>query len=185
MEQRMSYLNEQTTKGPQVPWLNADGTKKSEDEIKELGKTWSSETWNQYLDSDVGTLRDDELVFVPTITDETLEKSTVLHFLQEGKHYEDLEAALLLSLSQLTKTERFIIKESFWKMTSNKEISEKLNKTQKNVGVLKSRAIKKLGRILSSKQLSSEISYLKEHDLLSSTIYWKRRWIKSDSLAFC
>lgn len=181
----MAKLNEQTSLNPKTPWLNADGTKKSEEKIKELGKAWSSETWNEYLDSEVGTLRDDDLVFVPQVTDDTYEKSTVIHFLQEGKHYEELETALLLALSQLTKTERFIIKESFWKLTSNKDIAERLKKTQKNVGVLKSRAIRKLGKSLSSKQLKSEISYLKEHDLLSSTIYWKRRWIQRDSLAIC
>lgn len=181
----MSYLDEQTTKGPQVPWLNADGTKKSEDEIKELGKTWSSETWSQYLDSEVGTLRDDELTFVPAVTDKTLEKSTVLNFLHEGKNYEELETALLLALSQLTKTERFIIKESFWKMASNKDIAEKLGKSTNTVAVLKSRSLKKLAQILSSKQLRNEISHLKEQNLLSSTIYWKRRWINRDSLMFC
>jgi RNA polymerase sigma factor (sigma-70 family) len=181
----MTNINKPKTKRTHTPWLNADGTKKSEEEIKELGKAWSSETWNLYLDSEVGTLRDDELLFVPTVTDEILEKSAVLNLLQEGKHYEELETALLLALSQLTKAEKFIIRESFWKKSSNKEIAQRLNKTQKNVGVLKSRAIKKLGKILTSKQLKNEISYLKEHELLSNTIYWKRRWIKGDSLAFC
>lgn len=175
---------EQKVKSLKAPWLNDDGTRKSDEEISKIGKSWSFETWNQYLDSDVGTLRDDELMFVPTITDGTLEKSTVLHFLQEGKHYEEIETALLLALSLLTKTERFIIKESFWKITSNKEIAAILNKTQKNVGVLKSRAIKKLGKILSSQKLRKEISYLKNSGRLKTVISQKKQWVERNSLAF-
>lgn len=181
----MAKLNEQESLNPKTPWLNADGTKKSEEEIKELGKAWSSETWNLYLDSEVGTLRDDDLVFVPTVTDNTYEKSTVLNFLHDGKHYEEIESALLIALSELSQTERFIIKESFWKMNSNKEIAERLGKTRKTVGVLKARAIKKLGQILSSQKLRDEILYLKSSGRLKKVISDKKQWVERNSLAFC
>ena len=168
-----------------TPWLNFDGTKKTDAEIAKLGKSWSSETWNQYLDSEVGTLQDNKLQFVSAINDKILEKSTVINYLQDGRHYEELETALLLALSELSKTQRFIIKESFWKMTSNKKIAERLNKTQKNVGVLKSRAIKKLGQILSSQKLKDEISYLKSSGRMKTVITHKKQWIERNSLAFC
>ena len=180
----MATLDEQTIKN-KTPWLNDDGTKKSEKEIRELGRAWSSEIWNQYLDSEVGTLEDKKLQFVPVITDEMLDKSHVLDFLNDGIHYEELETALLLALSELSQTERFIIKESFWKKTNNKEIAERLNKTQKNIGVLKSRAIKKLGKILSSQKLQDEISYLKNSGRLNKVITHKKQWVERNSLAFC
>lgn len=181
----MAKLNEQTSLNPKTPWLNADGTKKSEEEIKELGKAWSSETWNEYLDSEVGTLRDDDLVFVPQVTDDTYEKSTVLNFLNEGKHYEEIESALLIALSELSRTERFIIKESFWKMTNTKDIAERLGKSSNTIRVLKSRAIKKLGQILSSQKLRDEILYLKNSGRLKTAISHKKQWIERNSLMIC
>lgn len=168
-----------------LSWLNDDGTKKTDAEIAQLGQNWSAQTWDKYLDSSIGTLRDDNLIFISKITDETYERSEVLSFLNEKRHFEEIETALLIALSELSKNERFIIKEAFWKMNDNKEIAQGLGKSSNTVAVLKSRAIKKLGSILSSQKLKNEIYQLKNTGRLKKVISDKKQWIKRDSLIIC
>jgi hypothetical protein len=62
-----------SNKENKLPWLNEDGTKKTDAEIAQLGQSWSAQIWNEYLDSNTGTLRDDNLIFVSRVTDETFE----------------------------------------------------------------------------------------------------------------
>lgn len=174
-----------SNKENKLPWLNEDGTKKTDAEIAQLGQSWSAQIWNEYLDSNTGTLRDDNLIFVSRVTDETFEKSKVLNFLNEKDYYEEVETALLIALSELSKHERFIIKESFWKMNNNKEIAKGLGKSSNTVAVLKSRAIKKLGFTLSSQKLKNEISHLRQTGRLEKVISHKKQWIKRDSLIVC
>ena len=166
-----------------TPWLNADGTKKTDEQIEEQGKNWSLETWNLYLDSSVGTLEDTRLSFLPDMdTNEILEKSKVINYLENGRHYEDIETALVFALFHLSKTERAVIKGAFWMMLSDKEIAEKLNKTHENVRYLKSFAIKKLRKILASKKLAQEIFHLKEANRFKDVLLYKKQSITRDSL---
>lgn len=165
----MAKNNEQAAKSIIAPWLNADGTKKTDREISKIGEKWSSQTWNLYLESEVGTLKDENLVFYEDFDNqESLERSDVLKFLQNCKSHEALEQALIIALKRLSKTERVIIKEAFWNSGTDKEISRKLHKTQENVRVLKARAIKKLGQILVSNELKNRVLYFKnqKNDLL-------------------
>jgi len=183
--QRVEEKMENSKKEKNLPWLNADGTKKTDAEIEKSGRTWSSETWNRYLDSSVGTLRDDNLSFFHDMdTDEMSEKAIVIQCLNQGKYREELETALLIALDRLTNSEKFIIKESFWKGVHDKDIAKKMKSPHKSVRVLKSRALKKLGQILSGQQLKDEILHLKNSNLLSNVISLKKQWIQRDSLTF-
>lgn len=176
---------ESSKKEKQLPWLNVDGTKKTDEEIERLGKNWSAEIWNHYLDSSVGTLRDGPLSFFHDMdTEEILEKATVIKFFHEKKYHEDLETALLIALDSLTSKERFIIKESFWKDTPDKDIAKKMESSHESVRVLKSRALKKLSKTLIGQELKDEILNLKSSNLLSNVISLKKQWIQRDSLTF-
>jgi len=100
---------------PCKPWLKRDGSLKSDQEIAILGRKWSAETWNNYLEADIGIIEDEELSFFNDMDTETItERVEVLKFLQESKYYDDLEMALLIALAKLSKTERIIIRDSFW-----------------------------------------------------------------------
>lgn len=161
----MAKLNKQTSLKSKTPWLNTDGTKKTDREIAKLGEEWPPEIWNLYLESEVGTLADEHLVFYEDMdTDEILERSDVLRCLQDCRYHETLEAALLIALDQLSRTERTIITEAYWNQATDKEISKKLRKTQDNVRVLRSRAIKKLGHILVSPELKNRIFHFKNRE---------------------
>lgn len=166
-----------------TPWLNADGTKKTDKQIEELGKNWSPEIWNFYLDSNVGILKDTRLSFLSNMdTEEMLERSEVIEYLEDGQHYKKLEVALLLALTELSRAERVIIKKSFWNLNSDKEIAKDLNKTHKNIRVLKSRALQKLRKILASTKLKNNIETLKSNNRLEQIIYQEKQLIMSDSL---
>ncbi len=168
-----------------TPWINTDGTRKSDEEIEKLGKSWSPNIWNRYLESEVGSLQDESLVFYGDMdTEDILDKAEVLKFLQEKQYHEKLESALLVALNQLSKTEREIIKEVFWNKLTDNEAAKKLNKTHLSIRVLKSRAVKKLGRILASQELKTEMNQLEESNHLKNVIYQRKQWINSDSLTF-
>lgn len=168
-----------------TPWLNADGTRKSDEEIELLGRSWSPNIWNRYLESEVGNLEDESLVFYGDMdTEEILERADVLKFLQEKQFHENVENALLVALSKLSKTEREIIKEVFWNKLTDNEASKKLNKPHLTIRVLKSRAVKKLGKILASKSFKAELAQLEELNQLENIIYQRKQWINSDSLTF-
>lgn len=170
---------------PTMPWLNADGSLKSDKEIAQLGKKWTAKTWNQYLDSNLGTLQDDELLFYENMDTEAMnERVEVLKFLQESKYYDILETALLIALAKLSKTERIIVRESFWMMATDQEVAKKIKSTNASVRNLKHRAIKKLGQFLPSKELKEEIIYLKRMDVLSSIISQRKQWLRGELLTF-
>ena len=46
-----------TTKKNLSPWRNSDGSKKTDAEISLLGKKWYLETWKDFLDEDVGRVK--------------------------------------------------------------------------------------------------------------------------------
>ena len=47
----------QIVRKPSKPWRNPDGSKKTDAEISLLGKRWYLETWKDFLDEDVGRVR--------------------------------------------------------------------------------------------------------------------------------
>ena len=118
-------------------------------------------------------------------TETITERVEVLKFLQESKYYDDLEMALLIALAKLSKTERIIIRDSFWSMLSDQEIAQQISSTHSSVRNLKHRAIKKLGHALSSKSLKKEISKLNKNGTLIAVISKRKQWLTGDLLTFC
>ncbi len=141
------------------PWLNADGTKKSEKEILKISKTWSPEVWNLYLDADVGTLQDEELVFIPDMNSELISQGAeLLEYLRENQHYEIIKDAFDLALDELSRAERKVIKKLFWEDIPTQQLADELKTSEGNIRVIKSRALRKLQALLPSQEFKQKLT---------------------------
>ena len=157
-ERPLSLVGEEEGASDTFPWLNGDGTVKSDEEIRRLGKDWSAETWDLYLRADVGTLDDDALCFFADMdTEFVLERHRVLDILKNREDYGGIRFALLLALDELSFMEKTVVEYSFWKGMEDRDIAEALGTTYGAVRVHKSHAVKKLGRILPSKRLKVKL----------------------------
>lgn len=155
----MAKFTEQTSLNSKAPWLNPDGTKKSDKEISRISKTWTPEIWNQYLDSDIGTLQDDELVFIPDMNSELITHgSDLLEFLRENNHYEVIEDAFALAIDELSRAERKVIKKLFWEDIPTQQLATELGTSEGNIRVIKSRALQKLKSLLPSQKLKQKLA---------------------------
>ena len=158
------------------PWMNEDGTKKTDEEIRELGKNWSAETWKRFLDADTGTTKDESLVFFADMdkifgfglhdTADTAE---------EHGGYGNLESALILAMDGLSPKEREIIARSFWKGVDDGGIAEKMGMATGAVWTNKSRAIKKLGGILPSRRFKTKLRRMWESGRLEDAVLSRKR----------
>jgi RNA polymerase sigma factor (sigma-70 family) len=145
-------------KNTKIPWLNDDGTKKSDTEVSKLGESWSPDTWNSYLDSELGSLKDEELIFVPDMNSELMSQGFhLLNFLREHRQYVVIKDAFELSLNELSKAERWVIKKLFWENVSTRELADDLKTSTGNIRVIKSRAIQKLKKIIPSQEFKQKI----------------------------
>ena len=130
--------NKKNTATPR-PWMNEDGTRKSDGEIKLLGQGWSADTWDRFLDADVGTLKDDSLVFFADMDKAfDLGQYDMADTSQGHGGYEHLKAALLLAMDELSPKERDVVACSFWKGMDDKDIAKKMGMATNAVWVNKS-----------------------------------------------
>lgn len=161
------------------PWLNSDGSRKSDKEIEELGRCWSTKTWNEYLDDDLGTIKDDLSFFGNMDTSKVYERAEVLSFLQECEYHESLENGLLLGIMELSRLEKEILKLSFWRMLTDIEIAKELESTHGSIRTNKSVAIKKLAKILSSEKFQKKLKLLRKNKNLIRVIKQQKQWLNA------
>ena len=140
------------------PWLNEDGTLKSDKEISRLGKSWNIQIWEEYLNFSTGVLDEQELVFFPYMNSQTMNNGNdLLEELREIQHYPVTQLALELAIDELKPLEQKIIKKLFWENVSSRELADEFKTTLGNIRVIKSRALNKLKKILPSKKLKKKL----------------------------
>lgn len=119
------------------PWLNDDGSFKSDEEIQSLGKNWSAETWDSYLKVNVGDVEaeDHDLVFFPFVDTETVNfGAELLKTLRTQDDYENLPEAFEFALTFLSDREAQVIRMRYLKELSQEEISERLGVGLNSIG---------------------------------------------------
>lgn len=115
-----------------MPWLDQNGKERPDSEISKLGKSWSTETWNNYLSSSVGEIEDENEVlsfFENMDTDFVLERSLLINAIEERDKYDDFADGLALAISKLSRKEQSVIKASFWRNMSDHSIAKEINST--------------------------------------------------------
>lgn len=165
------------------PWYNEDGTRKPEDEIRILGRSWTPKIWERYLREEVESPEDDNLCFFADmdrgfapVRPETSENA------EERRGYKGLRNGLLIAFDELSPMERTIMKWLFWKQMDGRELAKAMGTTYRTVTVLKSRATKKLKNILPSERFGQKLRTLRSRGLLEGAVSEKKRWLKDDSL---
>lgn len=141
------------------PWLNDDGSFKSDEEIQSLGKNWSAETWDSYLKVNVGDVEaeDHDLVFFPFVDTETVNfGAELLKTLRTQDDYENLPEAFEFALTFLSDREAQVIRMRYLKELSQEEISERLGVGLNSIKSFRRKGLKKLRHLLPSEEFRTK-----------------------------
>ena len=141
---------ETTTEERQAPWRHGDGSMKSDATISGLGRGWDQETWDGFLDEDVGTVESDErLGFTPYI-DMALDESDEEAPTDAKTVGFDPETVCGHAMDGLTAKERGVVEALFWEGLTSTEAAAESGVSPSTVRATKRRALGKLKRILKS-----------------------------------
>lgn len=150
-----------TTEKSLAPWLNEDGSEKSEQELRELSKNWSPETWDAYLQT-VEIEAQEEMFDEDTDFNELSEEDCInfIYTILETPDYQHLETALHACLKSLPNTQYRVIHEMYWNRLSERQVAKQLSISKGTVQRAKERALEKIREMFLSGQLQKKIRYL-------------------------
>ena len=137
------------------PWINNDGSKKSDAEISLLGRYWNQKTWSAFLDEDVGRVVGHFL----TLTEETRpnDRERRDEYLTDKFATIDLEEVFQTALESLSFYEEGIIKKLFLEEASARDTAAYFGVSPSQVRKIKSRALGKLRRILQEDSFAKKL----------------------------
>ena len=124
----------------QKPWLNDDGSVKSDAEIRKAGKNWPSSVWEAYLATlEVGRRRKDAVLSPSEMDNFSTEQNIGLAFSMARKQsYPLLKVMMDACIRELTIKQRDVIIRLYWdgktvaEIAANKGISKQaVHKTMK------------------------------------------------------
>ena len=103
----MDLVESNEAKVNEKPWLNKNGSQRTEGEIKELCKDWSMEEWESYL-SDTEPPARETTIFSPEIMDNysAEEYANVAFAMASDEKYELLKTALRAAIKELTNKQQ-------------------------------------------------------------------------------
>ena len=130
------------------PWLNENGDRRSEGEIRSLAEKWGDKTWEEFLKDTVEKPLKDTLI--NGLNYETIEaqvRETYQNMISIDSRPE-LSGLVDLLLRHLTIRERHVIQEMFWHGKSQHEVANELHLTRSAVRNYKNRALKKMGDVI-------------------------------------
>lgn len=128
------------------PWLNKDGSVKSDEQIKAVSQNWSLETWEQFLAATVNQEEAYQSELPIFVSDEILDSFP--ETIWEGKDSDrmDFIAKELRRICRdfLTPRQQHVIRSIFWEGLSERKIGELLGISRSSVKTLKARALEKI-----------------------------------------
>jgi len=140
------------------PWLDENGVRRSEAEIRSLAENWGDKTWEEFLRSTVEKPQNDTLI--PGFDYEIIEadaRDTYQDMIATNSR-PDLIGLVENLLSQLTNREQRVVQAIFWAGRSQHEIARELRLSRSAVRNCQNRALKKMGSLLVRKMLSTKVS---------------------------
>ena len=146
--------------GGKRPWINDDGSRKSDAEISRLGQFWDEKTWEKFLDEEVGKITRSGRLARGVDLDEFSEDEFRIHKREfsHGVANLNLAAVFQAAFQGLNPKERFVLKRYFWDESKLKDIAEEMGISPSTVRTVKGRAVKKLNGILSSKEFVPKLA---------------------------
>ena len=143
------------------PWLNEDGSLKSNAEIKELGKAWPSEVWMRFFKATEDGHIDRNLVFVPSMDTSALAgKGNLADLISNKESHPDLDLNIKLkeAMRVLSRREKLVIKKLILEGRTTKKVARQLKIKPSTVRVLKKRGIEKMKKALTLDSFKGELS---------------------------
>ena len=105
------------------PWLNVDGSSKSEEEIQMSCKDWCPEDWEEYLKTFEGELEEEVLEFPIKVEEYSFEDhKKFLDDTMSVNEFPMLESNLLEAMRELTLKQQIVLREYFWERRKMEEI---------------------------------------------------------------
>ncbi len=156
------------TKQKLPPWRNSDGSKKTDSEIYLLGQNWDMETWNTYLNEDIGKVENEDYCLISISGLESLLKlkkgeDKLESYSSQAKGI-NLSELFEIALEELSEREYCVLKEVFWNGQSVGEVARKFNMSKRSIYAIKVNALKKLKITLVSQDLKRKFEFrLKNH----------------------
>jgi DNA-directed RNA polymerase specialized sigma subunit len=139
-------MRSELMKKQSTPWLDANGNFKTEDEIKNLSKTWKVDDWEEYLASTVEKPLLETLPNDPGFIENCESNYHQAYQKMLAKEdYPNLQLAIRTILKDLTTQEQKIIYGVFWQEKSLSTLARELKVSKGTVENYKSRALGKLG----------------------------------------
>ncbi len=136
---------------------------------KETRSGWDIKEWTRYLDENVGTTKRDKNIILSEDmnTKEMLERNEVLRFFRDSKLDPVRKLEVTLAMEELPFNQKSILYAVFWKDMGEEKIAKYLGISIVNCRMLKSRGLKKMRKILSSKKFQKMFESKKNQMRLS------------------
>ena len=149
------------------PWLNEDGTEKSEKEIQRISKSWTPDTWEAYLQTiDVQQNEETEILGIEyerVSSDDYA--NLVLGFLDKQRfpRPNNLKRVILFTLKDTLSVREFqVIDLLYWKNLSTSDVAQKMKIGEQTVRNLHSRSLKKIRKNIFKREIRKNYGHLKE-----------------------
>ncbi|MDB5036781.1 MAG: hypothetical protein JWQ35_309 [Bacteriovoracaceae bacterium] len=142
------------------PWLNSDGTRKADDEIRKISKDWDPATWEAYLQTHERRLKEVLLHGSNDIENFSVNAVAVLFDMAESESNPHLKRAVQIALNKLSNRENQILRLVFWDGKTTRDIAEELNISRFNVRRALERGLIKIREIFVANEIptTAEIS---------------------------
>ena len=145
------------------PWLNDDGSVKSDAEIRKAGQQWPSSVWEAYLST--LEVRREEKVVLPSIEMDEFSKEEgigMLFSMASAEKYPRLKFALNASIHTLSPRQREIIVSHYWGGKTVAEIAVSMGVTEQSVRKVMKIALLKLRACLTNSSLMKQAMQVKK-----------------------
>lgn len=134
------------------PWLNADGSTKSEKEIREICQTWKPSVWEEYLETfEVGQ---EELPMRPKTVEGVLDSldpkdlAAGIFSYSEELQLGHFKPFVSRAVKTLTQRQYIVLKKIYWHQQSLAKIAQELGVSKSAVHKTHRAALKKLRQLI-------------------------------------
>ena len=145
------------------PWLNKDGSVKSDAELRKVGQQWPPSVWEAYLATlEVGRRKEDVLSPAEMDTFSAEKCAGVLFSMASKKKYPLLKFALNASICMLSPRQKEVIVSHYWGGKTVAEIAASMGISQQSVRKTMKTALSKLRACLTSGSMLKQIMIIKK-----------------------
>ena len=162
---------EKTTKNiKSLPWLDKNGTPKSDEEIKKVSPFWSKGTWEDYL-STLDKQQEEYLFNNPKAVENLSAKECAKFIMSIDMAKKGLDRIKILAkicLHELSQRELEVLKKIFFEKKSERQIAKELGISRNSIKTLKYRGIRKIKQLIATRGFYQKALLYREFSMADS-----------------